>query len=413
MMGTAHRMAVAAVAAAAALSYVQTAQATNGAYSHAFGTRAKGMAGAGTALAQDAIAAGVNPAAMAFVGNRVDVGIEAFMPDREYSSNGAAFPITGAESDNKLFLVPDLGVNYEISEKGSLGISIAGNGGMNTEYPKTVFAGGSIPTGVDLSQMFVGVTYAHKLTPNHAIGVTPVFAAQRFKAYGLEPFAGQSTSPGNLTGRGYDYSYGGGFALGYQGKLSDTFRVGVGYISHMYMTPFDKYKGLFAEQGDFDIPPVLNAGVAWEFLPGWTVAADYQRIFYEDVKSISNVHTNLPLNLGSNGGGGFGWQNMNVAKLGLQWVATDALTLRAGASYNTSPFEGDQILFNVLAPAVVRVHASVGATWAFNENHEVSFAYTRAFSNTKSGQGPAAFGGALVNLRMDQHDLAVGYTYKW
>ena len=55
-----------------------TALATNGYFSHGYGTISKGMAGAGTALSQDSIAAATNPAGMAFVGNRIDGGFEVF-----------------------------------------------------------------------------------------------------------------------------------------------------------------------------------------------------------------------------------------------------------------------------------------------------------------------------------------------
>ena len=65
-----------------------TALATNGYFSHGYGTISKGMAGAGTALSQDSIAAATNPAGMAFVGNRIDGGFEVFSPRREYTVEG-------------------------------------------------------------------------------------------------------------------------------------------------------------------------------------------------------------------------------------------------------------------------------------------------------------------------------------
>ncbi|HLT14698.1 MAG TPA: hypothetical protein VK006_11435 [Marinobacter sp.] len=60
-----------------------TALATNGYFSHGYGTKNAGMAGAGTALSQDSIAAATNPAGMAFVGSRVDGGLEVFSISRQ------------------------------------------------------------------------------------------------------------------------------------------------------------------------------------------------------------------------------------------------------------------------------------------------------------------------------------------
>src|SRR3989344_5652211 len=65
----------AAVAAAVA---APGAFATNGYFAHGYGTRAQGMAGAGVALPQDALAAATHPAGMVLVGNRIDVGMMLF-----------------------------------------------------------------------------------------------------------------------------------------------------------------------------------------------------------------------------------------------------------------------------------------------------------------------------------------------
>ncbi|MCP5372185.1 MAG: outer membrane protein transport protein [Hyphomicrobiales bacterium] len=393
------------------------ALATNGMFSHGFGINAKALAGAVTANSQDSLAAGSNPAGMLKQGNRVDVGVSAFMPDRGYSSLGAFVPPRGPNQDsgNKLFLVPEFGINYMLDDKSSIGLSVGGNGGMNTEYNISVYGGPSRPTGVDLSQMFIGLTYAREVLPGHVFGITPVLAVQRFKAEGLSPFATAafSTRPGNVTDRGYDLSYGGGIAVGYQGKLSDEVTVGLAYFSRMFMTRFDKYSGLFAEQGDMDVPPVFNAGIAVEFLPGWTLSADFQAIFYGQIPAIANSGAALPFALGSDQGAGFGWDTMSVVKAGLQWEATDNLTLRAGISHNSQTFEPSEILFNVIAPGIVRTHASIGATYTINEHNKISFAYTRAFENHQAGTAPAAFGGDQVVLRMDQHDLGLSWTYSW
>ncbi|MDZ7591585.1 MAG: long-chain fatty acid transporter, partial [Rubrivivax sp.] len=50
----------------------------------------------------------------------------------------------------------------------------------------------------------------------------------------------------------------------------------------------DKYKGLFAEGGEFDIPSHYSFGVAFVPAPGWTLAADYGPMSYTDVASVSN-----------------------------------------------------------------------------------------------------------------------------
>ena len=69
--------------------------ATNGYFSHGYSTKEKGLAGAGTAYSQDAMAAATNPAGMAFVGERMDLGLQLFAPSpRGYTVTGAP-PVPG------------------------------------------------------------------------------------------------------------------------------------------------------------------------------------------------------------------------------------------------------------------------------------------------------------------------------
>ena len=67
--------------------------ATNGYFSHGFSTKEKGLAGAGTAYSQDSMAAATNPAGMAFVGERMDLGLQLFSPSpRGYTVTGTPLP---------------------------------------------------------------------------------------------------------------------------------------------------------------------------------------------------------------------------------------------------------------------------------------------------------------------------------
>ena len=64
-----------------------SARATNGYWAHGYGTKSKAMAGAGAALPLDAMDAAQNPAKMVFLGNRLDFGVAAFLPERSFIAN--------------------------------------------------------------------------------------------------------------------------------------------------------------------------------------------------------------------------------------------------------------------------------------------------------------------------------------
>jgi long-chain fatty acid transport protein len=111
-------------------------------------------------LPQDTLVTATNPAGMAFFGHALDIGVSFFNPsDRGYKANSnyatqsvpatdgvnnfsVDFPTGGFvtpgkyDSDSDWFVIPSIGYNYQINDRSTIGISIYGNGGMNTKYDK-------------------------------------------------------------------------------------------------------------------------------------------------------------------------------------------------------------------------------------------------------------------------------------
>jgi len=441
---------VTALVAASASLAATSASATDGYFSHGYGMKAKGMAGASTATAEDTFGGATNPAKMVFVGDRIDFGIDFFSPQRSASRSGSNIGIDGtADSDSTLFEIPEFGYNKLINPKFALGVSVYGNGGMNTDYPGgqipsgTACGPGTPPTGfnpasgpynllcgngrlgVDLSQLVIAPTASYKLSDTQAIGIAPLFGYQRFKAEGLQAFAGFSNSPSNVTNQGYDTASGWGARIGWFGKITDTLTLGAAYSTKIAMSKFDKYKGLFAEEGGFDMPENYNLGLAFKVSPTVTVAADYQRINYSGVKSVGNP-SSLLLNcvggdasacLGGSNGAGFGWQDINVWKLGVEYQYNDRLTLRGGYNRSDNPIQSKDVTINILAPGVVQDHLTLGATYVTQGGGELTLAYMHAFKNSVSGSSffnnftpPGATAGSE---KIQMYEDSIGIAYGW
>lgn len=396
------------------------ANATNGYFSHGYGMKAKGMAGVGIALPQDSIAAATNPAGMVWVGDRIDLGVDWFRPSRGAEITGNSFGADGTYDGNgrSNFLIPELGFNKMMNPDMSLGVSVYGNGGMNTDYHTNPFGafGGSGNAGVDLQQLFISPTWAMKLNPQHSIGVAINLVYQTFRADGLQPFAntpGFSSDPSAVTNNGKDTSTGVGLKLGWTGELTSALTMGATYQPKTKMKKFSKYAGLFAEQGGFDIPATYGVGLALKATPQTTLAIDYQAIQYSGVPSIANT-LSAGGQLGADNGPGFGWKNVNVVKFGVSQAMSGTLTVRAGYSHNTQPIPESQTFFNILAPGVVQDHVTLGATWNVSPQNEVTVAYMHAFEKKVNGSGsiPASFGGGEANLHMYENSLGVAFSWK-
>ena len=411
----------AAVAAAVA---APGAFATNGYFAHGFGVRAQGMGGVGVALPQDALAAATNPAGMALVGNRIDVGVTLFRPDRATAITGNATAGNNIEfspNNDPTFFVPEFGYNKMISSTTSFGVSVYGNGGLNTDYTRNIPLFGTSPAGIDLSQLFIAPTMAWKLSDTNTVGVSLNLAYQRIEIKGLENFntAAQSSAPGSVTNNGYDTSTGVGVRIGWIGQITPDVALGATYQSETKMSKFSKYKGLFAEQGDFDIPSNYAVGIAVKASPKTVVGFDVERINYTDVKAVSNPLGPAPggtltNTLGTNNGAGFGWRDMTVYKIGVSHQYNDKFTVRAGWNHGKQPIPAGETFFNLLAPGVVEDHLTLGATWNYSKDMEISAGYMHAFTKEVKGSNsiPLSFNGGEANLRMQQNSFGVGLAWK-
>ena len=119
------------IAVALALAFTTTgAMATDGYFAEGYGIRARGMGGASIATAVDAFGGANNPASMAFVGNRLDLGIYWFSPDRSAERTGSFPSLNGtSNSDSTDFYVPEIAVNWMMRPDMALGLTVYGNGG--------------------------------------------------------------------------------------------------------------------------------------------------------------------------------------------------------------------------------------------------------------------------------------------
>ena len=437
--------------AVAGIGISTSVQATNGYFSHGTSVAEKGMAGAGVAYSQDALSASNNPAGMVLQGDRLDIGGALFAPMRSYSSTGTPSAPAGSpcgpcpfsigngnqaiDSENEAFLVPQYGQNWMLDNESSIGLSVYGNGGMNTEYdggsailgPNPVTGTnfespgtfGNGKTGVDLAQLFIATTYSQKLSENASWGVSGIVVYQTFEATGLGNFAPFSNDSTKLSNNGTDSSTGIGIRLGVQAEVSPGITLGASYQPKIDMDEFDKYSGLFAEKGDFDIPSTLTVGLAWQISDERVFLVDVQQINYEDVAAVSNSITPLidgscgPGSsagcLGGSNGAGFGWEDMTVLKLGYEWKTSDQWVWRFGYSTTDQPIPEKEVVFNILAPGVIEDHLTFGFTRMIDSSSEFNFAFMYAPNVDVSG-GNTFDPAQTIEIDMDQYEIAASYS---
>lgn len=448
-------------AVALALLAPSASYATNGYFMIGAGSKSRGMGGTSIARGQDGMAAAGNPAAAIDVGSRADISVELFRPIRAVKHDSAILP-ADEQSDRNLFLIPAMGFAYRASEKMVYNMAIMG-AGLGTNYNQTCpddsgkgyffnfKCDSTVETGVDMMQVHMLPGVAYRINKTHSIGVNLDLAANRFRARGLQSFGldengeglGYSSNQDKLTNNGFDYNYGAGIRLGWQGKFNDEkVRLGAYYASKVYMTRFKKYSGLFAEGGKFDVPPHFGVGINVKATKKINVAFDIQYIQYSDVPSIANKGPSAKA--GSNGdfwpnascntvdpapcktggalGMGFGWTDQTVFKIGFDYAASPKMTWRFGFNYAKTPIPEDEGMFNMLAPAVVEEHFTFGATYDWTKTSELSFNFMHAFKKNYQAKSPFYPEGVTnyedmqtgnVALSMKQTAIGFNYGYKF
>ena len=392
-----------------------SAFATNGYFSHGYGMSAKGMGGAGIAYPQDTLAAATNPAGMVHVGNRMDIGLEIFAPDRGFTYGAGSPDGNGSGMMESWFPVPEFGYNRMIDNNMSFGVSVFGNGGMNTTYgdgdhPFQTFpeAGNTGTTvSIDLMQMFIAPTVAYKVNQQLSIGASLNLIAQSFESKGLGGF-GQSNN-------GKDYSYGASLRLGGLYQVNNAVTVGATYQTKSNMSKFDDYAAMFPNSGEFDIPATYGIGVALKANDKLDIAFDVMRIEYESVAVTGNKALFSLFGVNQHG---FGWEDQTVFKLGMAYKYNSGLTLRAGLNYGEQPINvataanPDDITsdFNTLAPGIVETHLTLGFTKNLSADSSITGSYMHAFNKEVDGVGRFL---SASTLEMSQNAFGLSYNKKF
>ncbi|MGJ0397119.1 MAG: OmpP1/FadL family transporter [Methylocystis sp.] len=417
-----------------------------------YGPRQRALGGAGVADSRDPMAMSINPAGIVGLDREFQIGLAASLPERGYSTLGqpAVLAPGDVRSGRPIFPVPNAAYVKPIDAESAWGIANYGNGGLNTSYdfghfkpPVLGGPGGTITVfpsfggvlgggwaGLDLQQSFMSATYARKFGPI-TVGFSPTLAIQMFNAQGLKILSPYSSNMYNFSDMAYDWSVGGGFRVGVEWRATNELRFGLAGATPMFMSKFEKYRGLIADQGSFDIPATLIAGAAYDLLPNVTLMADWRHIFYS---ATTAGNASFPIwygSFGSSGGAGFDWRDTDSASFGVEWRTASKLTLRVGYHYSTLLMRERSATLAALAPLVGAHAVTGGFGYQLTKNSSIDFAALYDFKNSVSYFENAPFVGRAffpaVPLNVLPHyntnatitawgratQFTVGYNYKW
>lgn len=370
------------------------ALAVNGALPGGNGIKNAAMGGASIALPLDAVAAANNPAGMAFVPSSTTFGLQVF---RGHSS--ADYVLPGNHLENRQTeLVPEGGVNWHINSAVAAGVSISGAGaGSDYGQPALPVPGaGMAKTTLRVAEIIPAVAW--KPTPDLALGLGLTLALQQFEADGVIVPA---PVPGGLlpiSGHGRQTASGVGLRAGVLWKPAAGWAVGANLKSRVRMGRLGGYdRDLLAySDGRLDVPAQYGVGVAWQPTERLTVAADWLRILWGEIKAMEDPN-------------GFAWRNQPILRFGAAWKLDERWTLRAGYSRNRSQIAASRAVQNLLVPSVHEQAYTAGLSWRLDPRSEMNLGIELNPRTTLRGTGASAGTSLTSKVQM----LLLGYHYQF
>jgi long-chain fatty acid transport protein len=411
-----------------------TALAADGYLQNGVGARQKALGGAGVADSTDATAVSLNPAGLTNVGNQTTASFSAIFQHGGYDSvdpRGFGFTLEGHHASNAQWAaVPNIAANWRVKWgfADAVAVSVYANGGARTHYsdldrpPQScppgstgVICGGKLS--LNYQQTFLSAALAKEIGPGVSIGLAPILARQTIRVDGVGLFAGGSTDAAHFSNMGTSEAWGAGVRAGLEWKIRPNLRFGIAGNSQVYMSKFGAYNGLFANNAVVNAPASIQTGLALDLSRDVTLLADYKHIWYKGVGAVSNPSTNMneatgSQEFGSANGPGFGLNDLDVIKLGLEWRRSEKLTLRAGYSYNNAPISPRDADLNILTLGVVQHHFTTGLKYKVSDALDLEVA--GMYAPRAHVQGPELLNpGRAVDIYNSQLEFTVGAVYRF
>jgi long-chain fatty acid transport protein len=373
-----------------------------------FGPVQRSMGGAAVAAPLDSATIASNPAGLARLPARVDVGAALVRQAAEYTADG-----THAESD---MTIPSaaLGLVLPVHDRLTVGVRASSDAASAVDYPGGWFYWESAET--SYTELRLAPAIAWKADDRLAFGLALdlVRATFRYAAPGV------ATTVSQLP-RDEAHALGIGAALGVTWAPTAWLTVGAAWRSRTVLGDFEwelPYHAVSetpdaslvggAERLDMDQPQSVTIGAAWQATPPLLVAADLQWIDW------SSTHGRDRPRSTSEAGGmpwDMGWSDQVVVKVGAQFAATRSLSLRAGYAWGRMPLDEDRALENIALPAAAEHHVTLGAGWAFGRltvNAAAVWSPEATVEGSAPEQGITAYEVRTSHLGVD---LGVAYAF--
>ena len=367
------------------------------------GVGAVNMSMGGAATAQPLDISGAlqwNPASISTFNDKIikfDIGMFYSSPQLysmvpEFNSSGQPtgnFYSGTTKDDRGVSPMPALAMVWGKGDsKHTFGASVFGISGFGVTFPENMTNPINMPQNMggfgriesDYVLLQVGLTWSYELSDKISVGVQPTINYATLK---LAP--NPTASPTNVGYPSTDKAT----AIGYGAQIGVFYDSGFGLkLGASYKMPqtFHKFKfdntyldnSTSKNEFQMDYPGIFSLGLGYSE-GGVDLALDFRRVDYENTVGFIKTGWTQSASVA-----GFGWKNISVLSLGLQYKGIIKLPLRIGYTYSSNPINSDVAFFNIPATAIIKNAYQFGFSYEINNAWKIDAVYHYGDSTGKT-----------------------------
>ena len=106
-----------------------------------------------------------------------------------------------------------------------------------------------------------------------------------------------------------------------------------------------------------------------------------------------------------------GWDDQVVYAIGMAYRVNESFNLRAGFNYSESPIDEANAANNLILPAVVETHYTVGTDYRLDEHWDIAFHYMYVPENTITASTGSSLPGVKIALSEQSFGMNLGYRF--
>jgi len=381
------------------------------------GQKQTGMAGAGSALILDESTVFFNPGAMSMVDhNAISAGMNPLWFKSAFNRSGS----NETEHVENHIATPlaAYGIWGPDQAKWKIGLGVYTPFGGLVDWGDS-WSGKYALTSLDLKAIFIQPTFSYQLTENLGIGAGFVYNHGEVNLQRAIPlnYADGSDAHAQLKGTGKGYGWNAGlyykisngmsFALVHHSKVVTKLNDGDAYfnVPESAASNFPQPNTFNAE---LPLPSTTTLGIGYPINDRTSLALDASFVNWEVYKELAfDYAENTDVLQDTRSERNYG--NGGSVKLGVQHLATDKFTVRAGAGYVFTPVKEGYVTPE--APDANRLMLSAGFGYNINSRWELngSFLYEDIFSRTQTNIETGLSG--TFKTHVFAPGLSIGYRW--